>query len=241
MQICLVMGASRRLRREVEREVAAEAEMQAWGAEVLRGATDVKALGREAYAIERWSILAERRGELSESRQRVGSMVEAAISGMGLCSLLGLLILGAHEVLAERLALGAMLALNALAGGALIPLDAMTRSLQRFLMARARREPLRDALSVPLDRQPAKALDAPAGAVRVERLCFRYQHGGPLALDDVSFAAEAGELVAIVGRAGSGKSTLARLLAGLHTPTSGRVSFDRWPLSVAEQRRAREH
>jgi putative ABC transport system ATP-binding protein len=45
-------------------------------------------------------------------------------------------------------------------------------------------------------------------------------------LDAVSFQVYAGEAVAIVGVSGSGKSTLLGLLAGLDTPTSGRVHID---------------
>jgi ABC-type bacteriocin/lantibiotic exporter with double-glycine peptidase domain len=45
-------------------------------------------------------------------------------------------------------------------------------------------------------------------------------------LDDVSFTAEPGEFVAVVGSTGSGKSTILRILMGFETPTSGSVLYD---------------
>ncbi|MFJ2993007.1 ABC transporter ATP-binding protein [Pandoraea sp. NPDC087047] len=43
------------------------------------------------------------------------------------------------------------------------------------------------------------------------------------ALHDVSFTADAGSLVVLLGPSGCGKSTLLRMIAGLDTPTSGRI------------------
>ena len=54
-------------------------------------------------------------------------------------------------------------------------------------------------------------------------------------LDDVSFDAESGATIAIVGASGSGKTTLLGLLAGLDQPTSGDVIVDGVALSTLDQ------
>ncbi len=64
--------------------------------------------------------------------------------------------------------------------------------------------------------------------LKVENLKKTYGKGETLvrALDDVSFAVEKGEFVAIVGASGSGKSTLLHILGGVDRPTSGKVFVD---------------
>jgi len=59
-------------------------------------------------------------------------------------------------------------------------------------------------------------------------------------LKDVSFTVEQGDFVAIVGPSGSGKTTLLGLLAGLDTPTRGKVILDGHDLTtLSENERAR--
>ncbi len=65
-----------------------------------------------------------------------------------------------------------------------------------------------------------------SGAVEVSRVSFRYHADGPLVLDDVSFRADPGEFVALVGPSGSGKSTLYRMLLGFESPEAGAVLYD---------------
>ena len=55
-------------------------------------------------------------------------------------------------------------------------------------------------------------------------------------LEDVSFAVEPQEFVALVGPSGSGKSTLLRLLGGLLRPTGGQVLFEGEPLTGPRRR-----
>jgi ABC-2 type transport system ATP-binding protein len=70
----------------------------------------------------------------------------------------------------------------------------------------------------------ASRTDAPE-ALRAESLSKAY--GERRALQDVSFTAAPGELVAIIGPNGAGKTTLLQILAGALSPTSGSVSLDR--------------
>lgn len=60
--------------------------------------------------------------------------------------------------------------------------------------------------------------------LRVERLTVR--RGGRTVLSHLELAADAGEIVGIVGKNGSGKSTLLMAIAGVLEPTDGRVLVD---------------
>ena len=60
-------------------------------------------------------------------------------------------------------------------------------------------------------------------ALRAEAVSKRY--GERRALQDVSFSAAAGELLAIIGPNGAGKTTLLQIVAGALAPTAGTVSL----------------
>lgn len=52
------------------------------------------------------------------------------------------------------------------------------------------------------------------------------RYGARVALDDVSFTLERGQMLALLGPSGAGKTTLFRCLAGLQRPDTGRIELD---------------
>lgn len=64
--------------------------------------------------------------------------------------------------------------------------------------------------------------------------------GAVSALTDIELDIHAGEVVALVGDNGAGKSTLVKVLAGVHQPTSGSISFQGRPVSLSSPSAALE-
>jgi sulfate/thiosulfate transport system ATP-binding protein len=70
--------------------------------------------------------------------------------------------------------------------------------------------------------------------IRVEHLSKRF--GDHVAVDDVSFTVQSGELAALLGPSGGGKSTVLRMIAGLEQPDSGAVFVGGEPIDHLDAR-----
>ena len=82
-----------------------------------------------------------------------------------------------------------------------------------------------------LDRAPeittpssAKTLPAPKGNIRFDGVGFRY--GDTMVLDDISFEAGPGQMIALVGPSGAGKTTVINLLPRFFDCEEGSISLD---------------
>ena len=79
-----------------------------------------------------------------------------------------------------------------------------------------------------VDRAEAKALPPVAGRVVFEKVFFRYDSTPQeqWILKDVSFTAEPGQTIALVGETGSGKTSIISLIARFYEPQEGRILID---------------
>ena len=91
-------------------------------------------------------------------------------------------------------------------------------------------------------RPEAAALDEMRGRVVFEDVGFSYRDdGGDPVLCDVSFTAEPGQTVAILGSTGSGKSSLINLIPRFYDVSSGRVTIDGVDVRDIHMSQLRDH
>lgn len=71
-----------------------------------------------------------------------------------------------------------------------------------------------------------KKIEEMRGEVSFDQVYFRYKPKDPQVLNGITFRANPGETVALVGESGVGKSTTIELLSGYYFPTKGHVRVD---------------
>jgi ATP-binding cassette subfamily B protein len=83
-----------------------------------------------------------------------------------------------------------------------------------------------DASNDIVDKPGAVSLPDVPGTVKFEDVTFRYFGGGEPVLKNVSFTADPGETIALLGATGSGKTTIINLLPRFYDPSEGRITID---------------
>jgi len=196
--------------------------------ETLTAQRTVRAHGRERRELLRMVRHAHR---LLRSGLRLQWTSAWAAGWPRLCTVLSLLLVyaaGGLAVIEGRLGLGALIALSMYVGMLAGPLLGLVDAWLELVAVRVSLERVRELFerSDELPEDPAApALPPLRGAIRFERVSFRYERGEPL-LEELDFEVAPGERVALVGPSGAGKSTVVDLLFRFLDPQQGRVLVD---------------
>ncbi|SEH03089.1 ATP-binding cassette, subfamily B [Nonomuraea solani] len=109
-----------------------------------------------------------------------------------------------------------------------VDIERGTRAMRALERLTARHGPARMLNAAPT---PETDLEADAPSVVFEDLEFHYRASERPVLNGLNLSVEPGRVLAVVGVNGVGKTTLTKLLAGLYTPTAGRILVDGVDLS----------
>ena len=192
----------------------------------IRNAEVVQAMGMLPALSERWSRENVRAIEAARQASERGALLLGLTKCFRIFIQSATLGLGAYLVLQGEATGGAMIASSILLARALAPIEvAMGSSRQLGLTRLAWRRLQQRAQAVPPAPQRTR-LPAPAGFVAFERVSYTPPGARAPVLQGVTFQAEPGEAVAVIGPSASGKSTLCRLLVGIAAPSAGEVRLD---------------
>jgi ABC-type bacteriocin/lantibiotic exporter with double-glycine peptidase domain len=198
-------------------------------------AESLKADGAEGWFFAKWAGLSARTMSAAQELMRVTQALMVVPAALGSLAGATMVITGAALIARGEVTMETVIAAQLLVGAFLVPMSSLVGIGAEAQIVVAQTSMLDDALSTEPDPRHAEPPHAPVGAgglrgaVEFDEVTFGYdrQHG-PV-IEGLTFRAEPGRRVAIVGRTGSGKSTVARLLTGAVMPWSGQIRFDGVP------------
>jgi ATP-binding cassette subfamily B protein len=195
--------------------------------ETVQGMADVKAFANEDFESRRYGSALERFFGVASR----GARTRAAFLAFIIFALFGTISMviwqGARMLATEQITwtnFASFILFSIFVGASL---GSFPEIVSQFQQTSGATERLRELLDAKPERADGDDRAALHGAVEFDRVSFRYpSRPEARVLDDLSFAVQSGQRVALVGPSGAGKSTVLSLILGFGDPDAGRVLFD---------------
>ncbi len=189
----------------------------------------IKAFVRERYEQVRYDRANQDFYALNIEVNNVLSMAFPSVFGVLNAATLIVYWVGGTQILSGTLTVGELVAFASYLMTAFFPilmLGFIVSSLSSASASATRIFDLLDAQSEVIEAPDAEPLPPVQGQVAFENVTFRYYEGGDPVLDHLSFVAEPGQTVALLGTKGSGKSTIINLIPRFYDVGTGTVMVD---------------
>ncbi|MBX9688139.1 MAG: ABC transporter ATP-binding protein/permease, partial [Candidatus Obscuribacterales bacterium] len=194
----------------------------------ISGVTLTKIFGMEAHEQERFLKLCNELMNSEIKLSMIGRWFMMIIATMTLAGPSLVWMGGAYMVIKGYVGLGTVIAFITLITRLYGPASALTGVQVQIASAFAVFERIFEYLDMQAeDYSSGEKIDPKtiAGKITFDQVGFAYKNTAPI-FDGLSFSAEAGEFVAIVGASGAGKSTLANLIPRFYQIQEGCISID---------------
>lgn len=222
---------SKRVRPLYRRRSKKLGELNGFIEEIMSGLKTTKAYSREQAFIDRFDVKNDEAVEANYEADHFSCITGPTVTFINNLSLALISIFGALMYMAGEITLGnisSFVLYSRRFSGPINEFANIISDLQSALAAAERVLRLIDEKGEPADRPNAAVLgaDAPVrGDVRLDGVSFGYSEGQTV-LNNVTFNAERGRVIAIVGPTGCGKTTIINLLMRFYDATTGEIRVD---------------
>ena len=226
VNVFLVDLVGRKLKRRSHRAQEGMADMTASLEETIGGVRLVKSFGTHEYEQRRFGRASQRHMMHYIRMKLYGALSAPTSELLGTFSFAVVLWYGGTRVLAGALPAENLVMFVAAMLFVITPLKNLSKLTVLVQQATASAQRVFELLATA--REPQGTGGRPAvfeKDIRFENVDFEYVAGEPV-LRNVSFTAQRGDVVAIVGSSGAGKTTLVDLIPRFYTCTQGAVLFD---------------
>ena len=211
--------------------------------ESLEGIRIVKAFLMEKERRERFAADNNLSYSASMKSAQAAATVTPVVELILVTGMMAVIWFGGREVISGQMTPGGLVAFLAYLAMGSRPMGQLTQGVNLLHQAAAAARRIAEVLDMPVESSGKAAIKIPDkidGHVAFENVSFEYLPGRKV-LSGVSFTAEPGETIAIVGRSGAGKTTLVNLLPRFYLPTSGKVKIDGYDLAEVDVASLRRH
>jgi ATP-binding cassette subfamily B protein len=194
----------------------------------LRGARAVKAFAQEDAEITRFERENDHWFSLNAKAVRLEAINLPLLDLIANAGTVFIIWYGGLLVIRDQLTAGELVAFLTYLGLLVQPvrrLGMIIPAVTQAAVSGQRVFEILDARSEVQEEPDASPLPPVQGHVRVEHVSFAYFGRHPV-LQDISFEAQPGQIVALLGATGSGKSTIINLIPRFYDPTEGRITID---------------
>lgn len=198
--------------------------------ENISGNRVVKAFAREDYEIQKFDECSKDFSKTNKKTALTWVSYFPYIETFANLMSIALLVVGGLFIINGRIGMGEYVAFSGLIWAVQNPMRNLGNIMNEFQRFSAASDKVMEIYySEPTIVDKEDALDLPerfAGKVEFKNVSFQYEDGKLPVLHNISFVANPGETVAIMGETGCGKTSMIQLIPRFYEPTEGEVLID---------------